>query len=406
VRLTRALALAALICMLVVGLAAGRTRLPAAAPTPKAGPAQVEAYLELSKTNELRALKAFDAGDVAGSRGALTDALADLKRADARGLAGYGDVVHDTKQAMLMDENALAALAKKNEAAYVRLRLNTALIRKEAALEAVAVHVAAPLPPAVPPPAEPPPPPSPPQPTPPAPAPPPPPETAPKSVLDGLAALDAHLARVQDDWRHGRLSEEQVVREVNRLEREKLQLLELFPPVYGARFVDLYQLLEGLDTFLRSAIEDTYDQDTGERNPIRVDFSDAIAWKQKLEQLLRPSAQPQPVTIEEEDTWTHNATLGKSNVCIDVRTTPPQASVSATLTGPGGYHAELPKSPLHTDGFAQIGSEITQAGDYTKTVTVYDAAGNVTASVTRTFTVLAPPQNGPSATPPCPAPTH
>ncbi len=115
---------------------------------------------------------------------------------------------------------------------------------------------------------------------------------------------------------------------------------------------------------------------------------------------------PQAVRITETDTWAHNASLGKSNVCLDVATTPPQAYVSAELTGPGGFDAKTDgKAPLHPDGTAQIRATITQAGSYTDTLTVYDQNGNQTATSTNTFTVKPPPDNGPEANPPCQAPT-
>jgi hypothetical protein len=114
------------------------------------------------------------------------------------------------------------------------------------------------------------------------------------------------------------------------------------------------------------------------------------------------------VTISESDTWTHNQAIGVSNVCINVRTSPPQASISATLSGPGNYHANLNETPLLPDGSIQIKSPITQAGSYTDTLTVYDKSGNQTATTTNTFTVDPPPQDGPTPSfgPSCPKPTQ
>jgi hypothetical protein len=110
--------------------------------------------------------------------------------------------------------------------------------------------------------------------------------------------------------------------------------------------------------------------------------------------------------ITETDTWAHNAPLGKSNVCINVATSPAQAFVSADMTGPGGYDASTGgKQPLHADGTAQIRATITQAGSYTDSLTVFDKDGNQTATSTNTFTVTPPPNNGPDTNPPCPAPT-
>jgi hypothetical protein len=130
---------------------------------------------------------------------------------------------------------------------------------------------------------------------------------------------------------------------------------------------------------------------------------DHFHWAGSLD---RPPSRPPTVTISEDDTWTHNPPIGKSNICINVRTTPPQASISANLDGPSGYHSHLGKTPLDKPGSIQIKSEITKKGDYTKTLTVYDASGKQTATVTKTFTVASPPQDGPAATPPCPKPTQ
>jgi hypothetical protein len=116
---------------------------------------------------------------------------------------------------------------------------------------------------------------------------------------------------------------------------------------------------------------------------------------------------PSTVTISENDTWTYNTATGKANVCINVATTPPQASLSASVTGPGGYTASLPLTPLHPDGTRQIGAQITQPGTYADTLSVYDAKGKQTATSTNTFTVASSPQNGPTPRfgPSCPQPT-
>lgn len=113
---------------------------------------------------------------------------------------------------------------------------------------------------------------------------------------------------------------------------------------------------------------------------------------------------PRPVSISETDTWTYNTTIGKGNICIDVRTSPAQATISATLTGTG-YRAHLNRTPLQPGGKARITSEFTRPGAYTKTLIVYDTSGAQTATVTKAFTVAPPPQNGPTASPPCPEPT-
>lgn len=133
----------------------------------------------------------------------------------------------------------------------------------------------------------------------------------------------------------------------------------------------------------------------------------ARRFKEKVVKAISAISAPPPGEgiISEDDTWAHNQPIGKSNICINVRTTPPQAFISASVTGPNNYKASLPKTPLHADGTRQVGAPITQAGDYTKTLTVYDASGKETATVTKTFTVDAPPKDGPATTPPCPKPT-
>jgi hypothetical protein len=129
--------------------------------------------------------------------------------------------------------------------------------------------------------------------------------------------------------------------------------------------------------------------------------------KKALETALQNAGrQPEKVTIDEDDTWAHNPDIGKSRLCVNVRTKPPQAFVSATFTGPGGYTADAPKSPLHADGTAQIRGIITQPGDYRKTLVVYDVSGKETATVTKTFTVAPPPQDGPATNPLCVKPTQ
>jgi len=114
--------------------------------------------------------------------------------------------------------------------------------------------------------------------------------------------------------------------------------------------------------------------------------------------------QPQQTIIAEDDTWTYNETTGQANICVNVRTSPSQASATVTLAGPNGYHSHSPARTALIGGARQFGSLITQPGSYTKTITVYDTQGAETASVTRTFTVAARPQNGPAANPPCRAP--
>jgi hypothetical protein len=114
---------------------------------------------------------------------------------------------------------------------------------------------------------------------------------------------------------------------------------------------------------------------------------------------------PGVVTIDEDDTWAHNESLHVSKICINVRTSPHQAAATVTLAGPSGIHiSSPPRTPL-IKGARQFTAPITVAGPYTKTITVYDANGVQTGTVTKTFTVDPPPVEGPPATPPCTAPT-
>jgi hypothetical protein len=124
--------------------------------------------------------------------------------------------------------------------------------------------------------------------------------------------------------------------------------------------------------------------------------------------LAKCQATPPPpsLSISEDDTWAYNTAIGKGNICINVRTSPAQVSISATLSGPNGYQAKLNTTPLKTDGSIQIASPITVGGNYTKTLIVYDTTGKQTATVTKTFTVAAPPQDGPATTPPCTKPSQ
>jgi len=114
---------------------------------------------------------------------------------------------------------------------------------------------------------------------------------------------------------------------------------------------------------------------------------------------------PQTVTISEDDTWAHNEAAELSKICINVRTRPAQASATVSLDGPGGYHSQSPPNTPLINGARQFTSLITHAGDYTKTITVYNGKGAQTATVTTTFTVDPPPTDGPPASPPCQAPT-
>jgi hypothetical protein len=186
--------------------------------------------------------------------------------------------------------------------------------------------------------------------------------------------------------------------------------------VYGVPISKVLSTLDRVEGHIRLA--DDIRTQPGRAGDVTHEIKLAEIEKDALLQLFQaalPSPSPSPppppppptVSISEDDTWAHNPEIGKSNVCINVRTTPAQASVSATLDGPDGYRAHLDKTPLdQPQGSIQIKSEITLAGDYTKTLIVYDANGNQTATVTKTFTVAPPPQDGPTTNPPCPKPTQ
>jgi hypothetical protein len=88
---------------------------------------------------------------------------------------------------------------------------------------------------------------------------------------------------------------------------------------------------------------------------------------------------------------------------VNVVTKPPQASVSARITGPG-FSATVDKAPLHADGKGQIRGVITTPGTYTATITVYNALGNATATVTKTIPVTE--EDGPITVPRCDPPAE
>ena len=209
---------------------------------------------------------------------------------------------------------------------------------------------------------------------------------------------------------------------------QELATIFFTQPIYGVKLNEIISTFDAIDKgliragrFLHFAELDEIDAKHAKAESQKENFLakakedraeaaslllDAGHFKMELEKEFTKVSPPQNVTISEDDTWAHNTDIGKSRVCVNVRTTPPQASVSATITGPGGYNAQASKSPLHADGTGQIRGLITQPGDYTKTIIVYDANGNQTATVTKTFTVAPPPQDGPATTPPCAKPTQ
>ena len=215
----------------------------------------------------------------------------------------------------------------------------------------------------------------------------------------------------------GKLSDDQLFKKILELQKQwGLIYRTTFKGryIFGIPFLRVYEDLFGMR---QTIVEGELALDADDRSEYGIaQLKEGRRLKRRLEdQLNPPAAAPtspptsstvgSAVTISEDDTWTHNTELKKSRICINVRTTPPQTSVSGTVKGPDGYVADIPKSPLHADGTAQIRGSITQAGAYTKTLYVYDPGGKQTATVTKTFTVLDPPTDGPATTPPCPKPT-
>jgi hypothetical protein len=232
-------------------------------------------------------------------------------------------------------------------------------------------------------------------------------DTVPRAVFDDLKFMDQQLTKAIAEAGKG----ESVGHRVDTIKKTKLELVdgELNLPVDGVQARVWFRTLDCVDVEIALAkrIED-FGVGTGHANvQIPRYLKAAQRCKETLEKALTKANQPEKVSITESDTWAHNEAIGKSNICINVKTTPPQAFISAELAGPGNYTANLPKTPLHPDGTRQVGATVTQAGAYTDTLNVYDKNGKQTASTTNTITVAPPPQNGPDPTfgPSCPAPT-
>ncbi len=227
-------------------------------------------------------------------------------------------------------------------------------------------------------------------------------DAVPPGLLAELEHLDKLLDRLKADWKSGKLDQSELLNRVLfEIREEKRALVKRYfnAPAYGSvTYSEVLEKLDCVDTQLALAWGfAVWSSQSTKYVPDRIER--AKKCKQALETRLR-----KVVTISEDDTWAHNPALGKSRLCINVRTSPAQVSVSAVITGPGDYRADI-VSRLHADGSAQIRGIITLAGDYTKTIAVYDASGEKTATVTKTFTVDAPPKDGPATNPPCAKPT-
>ena len=235
-------------------------------------------------------------------------------------------------------------------------------------------------------------------------------EVVPKSVFDELKFMDQQLTKAIAEAGKG----EAVRPRIDNIKKAKFQLIDsqFGDLVDGVKGSTWFRELDCVDVQLRLA--QTYETLSNAEHfkqflekDIPGFLENAQKCKEKLETALGKANQPEKVSITESDTWAHNASIGKSNICINVKTTPPQAFISAGLAGPGNYTASLPKTPLHSDGTRQVGATITEAGSYTDTLRVYDKSGTQTATTTHTFTVAPPPQDGPDPAfgPSCPAPT-
>jgi tetratricopeptide (TPR) repeat protein len=391
--------LAGLLLLVGAAFAAGRQtavlRL-AAAPPNKPTAAEVTALVKQSRKLELRALKEYRAGNLKEAQEALEDALDALKRADATGLPGYGDVVASLRQAANLDRSALKLMPRPRESGNVTTWLNIAIIRKETALDALGAHAGIPLPPANPPPITPV---TPPVETPP-PAEPTEPPPAPPQVLDRFDELDEALESLKSaDCPECAIDEIEDAREIKRALLE-----DLLGPflIYGfVSAADAAYFLEEIDLYLNDAAWDAYYEDYP---AYRYDIGRAIAWKEALERAIETGI-PEPPSILQSFSWAHNLLLEKTNVCIDLETTPPQDSVTVELFGPNGYHAKSPAYQPLVDGKLRLISLITMPGKYTDKVTTYDAKRVETGSATMEFTVKPPPDDGPELDPPCEAPT-
>jgi hypothetical protein len=237
-------------------------------------------------------------------------------------------------------------------------------------------------------------------------------ESSPKAALQDLAFIDSQLTKAINEAKEGK----DVASRIDNIVRAKLQLVRgvLTAPVDGVAGSIWFRTLDCVDVDVKLAkiTEQGHAFIHAPRKNTVPQFLEAAAGcKKRLEadvQKANPPPRAEKLSLTTFPTWTHNTDIGKSNICINVKTEPAQGFLSATLTGPGGFHTSLPKTPLHPDGTRQTGAEIAQPGEYKYTITVYDANGNPAATAANTFTVAAPPQDGPTPPfgPPCPKPTQ
>jgi hypothetical protein len=369
---------------------------PAAAPPHKPTAAEVTAHVKQSRKLELRALKEYRAGNLKEAQDALRDALKELKAADATGLPGYGDVVASLRQAANLDRSALELMPKPRESGNVTTWLNVAIVRKDTALDALGAHAGIPLPPANPPPITPV---TPPDETPP-PGEPPAPPPVPPQVQDRFDELDAALERLKKAP-----CPECVPGEIDDAREIKQDLLDdLLGPfvIYGfVSAADAAYFIEEIDLYLDDAAWDAYYED---RKGYLYDIGRAIAWKQALERAVETGFPEQPVLIFQLASWAHSISLEKTNICLDLETSPAQDSATVELFGPNGYHAQSPPFQPLVNGKLRLIAQITTTGDYTDKVTTYDSNRVETGSATLEFTVKES-SDGPTLVPPCEAPT-
>lgn len=111
-------------------------------------------------------------------------------------------------------------------------------------------------------------------------------QTVPDSALTKLAAMDRKLDQVIDDYQRGEIDRRQMEKRVDTIIGLKLDLMDLFPPVFGYTFKSLYSPLRRIDNNLIDAPVDALTE--GKKAALN-DLESARSVKKQLESLLRSS---------------------------------------------------------------------------------------------------------------------